>query len=138
MRDAAASAGFHLVTRPGRIISSPQRDILPLRSISPDLILRARQPKHGADGFRFAEASGHIDSSAIGQRYHLKLSERRLNAAFLFGRNAGLFEVEFALDAPARFVGDLTVAQELVDVFAFQGDQIGAHVRRCRSRIVLA
>jgi hypothetical protein len=58
--------------------------------------------------------------------------------ALLFGRNASLFEVEFALDAPARFVGDMTVAQELVDVFAFQGDQIGAHVRRCRSRIVLA
>jgi hypothetical protein len=29
-----------------------------------------RQSKHGTNGFGFAEASGHIDGSAIGQRYH--------------------------------------------------------------------
>jgi hypothetical protein len=34
------------------------------------LILRAGQPKHSTDEFGFTEASGHIDSSAIGQRNH--------------------------------------------------------------------
>jgi hypothetical protein len=34
------------------------------------LIPGARQPKHGTDGFRSAEASGHIDGSAIGQCDH--------------------------------------------------------------------
>jgi hypothetical protein len=34
------------------------------------LIPGARQSKHGTNGFGFAEASGHIDGSAIRQRYH--------------------------------------------------------------------
>src|SRR5690349_16581222 len=69
-----------------------------------------------------------------GTRY---LLQRRLDA-FLFGPDARLLEVEFAFDAPARLVGDTTLAQQLVDVFAFQRDQIGARVRRCRSRVAVA
>ena len=35
-----------------------------------EMILGARQPKHGPDCFGFAEASGHVDRGAIGQRHH--------------------------------------------------------------------
>ena len=53
-----------------RIISSPQRDILPLQSISSRLILGSRKSKtppalpwiYGTDGY--------VDGGAIGQRHH--------------------------------------------------------------------
>src|SRR5260370_42641396 len=34
-----------------------------------------------------------------------------------------LFQVEFAFHAPARFIGDLALLQQPVDVFALSGDQ---------------
>ena len=52
-----------------RIISSLQRDCtVPINLAR--LILGARQSKQSPDCFGFAEASGHIDRGALGQRHH--------------------------------------------------------------------
>src|SRR5262249_34936376 len=52
-----------------RIISSPHRDIAPVRSIAPD-ILGGRQSKHGPDCLGVSKAGRHVDGRTIGQRYH--------------------------------------------------------------------
>src|SRR5215467_1451182 len=43
-------------------------------------------------------------------------------------RNARFLEVKLALDLAAGLVGDLALAQELVDVLAFRRDQVHTHV----------
>ena len=52
-----------------RIISSPQRYFSAPIDLA-GLILGARQSKHRPDCLGFAEASGHVDGGAIGQRHH--------------------------------------------------------------------
>jgi hypothetical protein len=41
-------------------------------------------------------------------------------------------QVKFAFDAPARFIGDLAVPQQLIDELALGGDQIRSEL--CRRR----
>src|SRR5579862_7091417 len=62
-------------------------------------------------------------------RGDLKQLQRRVGLAFSLEREARLLEVELALDAAARFVGDLAVLQEPVDVFALSSDQFGPQLR---------
>jgi DNA transformation protein len=52
--------------------------------------------------------------------------KRRVGFACAPKRKALLFQVELAFDAAARFVGDLSLLQQPVDVFALGADQIRA------------
>jgi hypothetical protein len=53
---------------PHHLISAARYSAVPIDLAR--LILGARQSKHGPDGLGFAEASGHIDGRAIGQRHY--------------------------------------------------------------------
>src|SRR5262249_3596121 len=50
----------------------------------------------------------------------------RARLLLLFTGDARLFEVELALDLAARFVGNLAVAQQPIDILAFGGNEIEA------------
>jgi hypothetical protein len=52
-----------------RIISSPQRDILPLRSISPDWYFEHVSPNTAPTDLDLRKR-GRVDRRSIGQRYH--------------------------------------------------------------------
>ena len=52
-----------------RIISSPQRDILPLRSISPDWYMEHVSPSTAPTALDLRKRAD-VDGGAIGQRYH--------------------------------------------------------------------
>jgi hypothetical protein len=49
--------------------------------------------------------------------------KRRLHAAVFPEGYARLLQVEFPLDTPSSFVGDLALSEQLVNVFALGGDQ---------------
>jgi hypothetical protein len=66
--------------------------------------------------------------SLVGLRQSLSRVEdvglkRRIRAALFPAGDARLLQVEVALDAPARFIGDLAFSQQPEDVFALGGDQ---------------
>ena len=61
--------------------------------------------------------------------------KRRVGLARPFEGEAFLFEIKFAFNAPACFVGDDPILQQAVDVFALGGDQIGAQLCRRSNRL---
>jgi hypothetical protein len=61
--------------------------------------------------------------------------QRRLSSALLLARDAGFLQVQLALDAAARFIGDPALLQQTVDKFAFRSDQLRSQVCCYRSGI---
>ena len=84
-------------------------------------IHQGERAEEGADqnsGATYDRSDAHCESpGCVGRQYtHRKprgggFLQRRLLAAVVLAGDAGLFEVEFALDAAARFVGDFALLQ---------------------------
>ena len=93
---------------------------------SKKLAPRAGNPRREAGGTKTAAL-----------RQKIIRSQRRAGVVFAvaFERDACFLEIEFALDAAARFVGDLAVLQQPINVLALGGDQLASQFRRRRDGV---
>src|SRR6185437_11137761 len=106
---------------------SKNRDGGALPSLIPPLKGEGRRAKRAGVGF--LESAPTRRSQVLAAALPRKRGDKKkLHPPAAIARaigDAGFFQVQFVLDAPSRFVGDLAVAQQPVDEIALSFDQLG-------------
>src|SRR6516162_8404788 len=62
-----------------------------------------------------------------------EILEWRFHSALFLACDARLLQIELALDAPARLVGNFALSQQPVDKFTLGGNQVRSKLRDSRS-----